>query len=58
MNTEQIELRLFGDILPGDKTGYQTYLKLQPVFLGKHIYLCALGQHCTNIFLCAVLSQC
>ena len=54
MNIEQIEPRLFGDTLPGDKTGYQTYLK--PVFPGKHI--CALWANIAQvIFLCSVVSM-
>ena len=56
MNTQQRELRLFGDILLGDKTGYQTYLKQQPVFLGKRV--CALWVNVAQIFfLCSVVSM-
>ena len=54
-NIQQKEPRLFGDIYPVKKTGYQIYLK-QPVFLRK--YICALWVNIAQVIVvCNVVSD-
>ena len=56
VNIERKEPRLFVDVVPSQKTGYQKYLKVQLVFLWK--YICALWANVAQvIFSSSILSQ-